>query len=42
LLLDDDARIGGIALLLVGSVATVFWIGGVRRPGVARLDHESG
>jgi hypothetical protein len=41
LLLGDDARIGGVALLLVGSLATVFWIGGVRRRAFAQLDNES-
>jgi Na+/proline symporter len=41
LLLGDDARIGGVALLLVGSLATVFWIGGVRRRAFAQVDNES-
>jgi Na+/proline symporter len=41
LLLRNDARFGGIALLLVGSAATVFWIGGLRRRAFEGLDRRS-
>lgn len=37
LLLDRDAWFGAVALLLVGSLVTVFWIGGLRRRAFPEL-----
>jgi Na+/proline symporter len=41
LLLDREAWLGGVALLLLGSFATIFWIGGLRRRAFAPIDRES-